>query len=106
MKNLTQIILTELMPVIIKQIAHGKTKLGVYLLGIFGVSMGYFFGDETKQIVPAILKTFEELPPVFQTAGIIGAGILSTGIGHDLIKRAKTSTKILKSIRSRFKNPF
>jgi len=103
-------ILAEVIPVLIKQATEGKTKLGVYLLGIFSLSMTFFIGGEAGDQITIgtdiVLKSSPNIPAVFKLIGGAGARALGIGVAHDLVKRTKGGIELFKAIRSRFKNPF
>lgn len=82
--------------IIVREFFKGKTKLGVYILGVTTLSLKFFL-DVDPQIAavkPSIV------PVVAKVATYIGSGTLAVGVGHDLIKKSK---KIIGGIKDYLK---
>jgi len=87
-------LLPPILGVIIRELFKGKTKTGVYVLGLSTLTLKYLLG------VP--LEVAEVNPEVVPTLGkvAVGAGtaLLGVGIGHDLIKKGKGIVKGIKDV--------
>jgi len=72
----------------------GKTKLGVYILGVTILSLKFF-----ADIEPAVATANPNvLPTVAKIATGVGSTILSIGLSHDVIKKGRGIFKDIKNL--------
>lgn len=110
-KEIIRDILHEIGPVLLENLVNGKTKLGVYLIGIFSLSMNFFYGAEIDTALAECAKieisqAVGKMPRTMKAIAGAGVAALSIGVLHDLVKRTKGGFGLFKNITRRIKETF
>lgn len=91
-KALIKILLTEGVPFILKTFLSGKTKLGVYILGLTWASAKFFLDVDLPAGVDLPAEAVGAALPVPVKVGAgVGTAVLGVGLVHDLLKKGKLS---------------
>jgi len=98
-KAILKIAITSGLPFFLKTFLSGKTKLGVYILGIAWASAKYFFDVDLPTGVELPPEVVASSLPVPVKVGVgVGSGVLGIGVIHDLIKKFNLTTSKVMSI--------
>lgn len=90
------LLVLQILAMVLRVFAQGgKTKLGLYLLAVTGISIKFVAGID----IPVAEEVPGDLPLAAKAGAVSGGVLMAVGILHDLLKKADAITKEFHALR-------